>query len=70
MCLEILGYCFHSLPYAVAYDKKEEASAPEVGGERIVEALLVNGRINSPHHIKQRVAVVLKTIVHLALKIR
>ena len=66
---EVLGYCFHSLPDAVADDKEEEAPAPEVGGERIVEALFVDRRVNCPHHIKQGVALALETIAHLALQV-
>lgn len=69
MRLKVLGYCFHSLPDAVADDQEEEASAPEVGCERIVEALFVDRRVNCPHHIEQRVAVALEAIAHLSLQV-
>ena len=45
MYMEVFSDCFHSLPNAVADDKEEEASASEVCGERIVEALFVDRRV-------------------------
>ena len=67
--LQVLGYCFHSLPDPVADDQEEEAPTPEVCGERIVELLFVDLRINRPHHVEQRIAVALETMAHLALHI-
>lgn len=69
MDLEVFGYRLHSLPDAIADDQEEEAPAPEVGGERIVEALFVDRRVNRPHGIEQRVTVALEAIAHLALHI-
>jgi hypothetical protein len=67
--LQVLGYCFNALPDTVADDQQEEAPAPEVCGECIVELSFVDMRINRPHHLKKRVAVALKTPAHLPLQI-
>src|SRR5271156_4787028 len=69
VCVQVLGYCFHPLADAVADDQEEEAPTPEVCGERIVEPYFVDVAINRPHHLEQRIAVALKSPVHLALQI-
>ena len=68
--LQVFGYSFHSLPDPVADNKEKEAPTAEVCGERVVEPLFVNLRVNRPHHVEQRVAVALETVAHLALHIR
>ena len=70
MELQVFGYRFHSLPNSVADDQKEETPTPEICSERIVELLFVNFRVNRPHLVKQRVAVALQAMAHLALDIR
>jgi hypothetical protein len=67
--LQVLGYCFHPLPDSIADDEEEEAPTPEVCGERIVELLFVELRVNRPYYIKKRVAVALETMAYFALDI-
>jgi len=66
---QVLGYSFHSLPDTVADDEEEEASTPEVFGERIVELSFVDLGVDFPHYVKQRIAVALEPMAHLALHI-
>src|SRR5215467_3470385 len=69
MCVQVFGYCFDRLSDPVADDQEQEAPPPEVCGERIVELYLVDRGINFTHHLKQWIAVALKTPAHLTLQI-
>jgi hypothetical protein len=51
VCLEVFGYRLYALPNAVSDDQQQEAPAPKVCGQRIIELDFIEPRVNHPHQV-------------------